>query len=246
MKTDSIIKAIVNAVKSKEELSGVACVYSRNRNAAENPVCSFTLCIGIGKSEYNSQYSNSTFGFTTEVKLCLLAPTGAGGKRLSEMSQWVAEAINESLRISRIEISEPRYLDTSGTLFTDIVIKVEDVNVTDAGCQLYVDDALFNGLVSFEVASTAAVEKKPELLNGYRISDTGKTDFNIKLKTKMFLKIHGSSELKFDFGNFTEVYCGCCVSKLNRVQTQSGEVTFIYDITAESMTFFEKEVQDEY
>ncbi len=246
MKTDSIIKNIINAVKSKEELSGVTCIYSNSRDTAENPVCSFTLCIGIGKSEYKSASSDSDFGFTAEVKLCLLAPSGAGGKRLSEISQWVAEAIGEAVNVSRIEISEPQYTDTSSTLFTDILLKVEGVSVAEAGCQFYIDDTLFNDVVSFEAESTAETEKKPELLNGYSIYYTGKKGYSIKLKTKRFLKVGESFELRLEYSDCQEVYYGCVVSKLKRVQTRSGEVTFSYDAEAEDMKLLQKEVQDEY
>ena len=244
MKTDSIIKSIIDAVKLKDELKGVKCVYSKSRSIAQNPVCSFTLCIGLGKAQYNRNAENSGSEFTTEIKLCLLAPLGAGGKRLSEMSLWVAEAIREALNVSRITVSEPGCFDEVSTLYSDIAVILEDVSLAGADCKLYINSDLAEGIVIFEAESITSTEKKPELLKGYRTIETS-TEYHIKIKSTKPLKTSESFELKAEYESFTEVYSGCCVTKLQRELTKSGNAGFIYNVTAYSFSFTEKEVQDE-
>lgn len=245
MKTDNIIKSIVDAVKSKDELACVTCVYSHSRDIAENPVCSFTLCIGLGKAKYAKNPDSSSPDFTTEVKLCLLAPSGAGGKRLSEVSLWIAEAIRENLSISSLEVSEPEYNETSSTLFADIKVTVEDVSLADTVCHLYIDGVKTEGVVSFEIESAELTEKHPQLLNGYTPSKTGAEEFFIKLKTQSFLKLSDEAELRFGFGAYDEVYSGCSISKIKRELSRWGNLCFTFDITAKSCELVVKEVQND-
>lgn len=244
MKTDSIMKSILKAVKSKEELKAVTCVYSKSRDFASNPVCSFTLCVGIGKAEYYYNPDDSGSQFTTEVSLCLLAPSGAGGKRLSEMSLWIAEAIKDQLSVRSIKVSEPKYNDTSSTLFADISVTVEDVSLADIPCRMYVDGEYLEGLVSFESESKEVYEEKQELLNGGTYK-TGDIYYLLKLKTQRPLKPYDGFELRFESDGYEEVYSSCSVNKAQRELSKYGDMSFCYDITAKGLILSGNEVQDE-
>lgn len=242
MKFDSIIKSIVSAVKSKEDLQGVTCIYSNSRNISENPVCSFTLCLGLGRVKYAENPNRLANEFSTEIKMCLLAPTGAGGKQLSEVSWQIAEAIRENLSISAIEISEPSYNGTSSTLFADIAVTVEDLSLADTTCDFYINGEKTEGIVSFEIQSTELKEKEPELLNGYIYSSSGAESFFVELKTSGFLNISDESELEFSYESYSEKYSRCCVIKIKRELSRWGNLSFTYEITAESSELTMKEV----
>ena len=236
MKPDSIIKSIVCAVKSKEELKSVTCVYADSRDTAQNPVCSFTLCLGLGRLKYSKDSDTDSHKLLTAVKLSLLAPTGAGGKRLTEVAMWITEAISESLSVSLIEVTEPRFIDTSSTLYSDITVTVEDEDLdNDSVCRLYADGNLAKGIVSFSMEGTVPYEKQPELLNGYRLIKSGESELFIKIKTESLLKIGEVFELMFSLEDYREVYKNCRIKKLDRQLSRYGNLSFYYEIIAESL-----------
>ncbi len=246
MKPDSIIKGIVDAVKSKEELKGVSCVYSHSREFSQNPVCAFTLCLGVGKTRFEKNPDDSLPQFSTEIKLCLLAPSGAGGKRLSEMSLWISEAIRENLSVSVIEVGSPQFNSTNSALFADIKVVVEDTSLAETVCGLYIDGSKEQGLTLFEIESADKLSEEGKLLAGYSLAETGKTDFAIKLKTTRLLKIKAEEfELRLECEGFYEEYKGCRVNKVTRNLSQWGSLSFTYDIKSKSMELFEEEVQGE-
>lgn len=235
MKPDTIIKSIVAAVKSKEELSSVVCVYSDSREVAQNPVCAFTLCMGLHRVKYSRNPDSSSPDFLTSVKLSLLAPAGAGGKRLTEVAMWITDAIRENLSVSLIEVTDPRYIDTSSTLYSDITVTVEDVSIAeDASCELYIDGKKAEGIISYTIESSAVYEKQPELLNGYSLADSGEKQYLIKLKTKRILNLGDGFSLVFSTENYRESFLNCKVKKINRELTKWGNLSFAYEITAES------------
>ena len=246
MKPDSIIKGIVDAVKAKKELSGVSCVYAYSREFSQNPVCAFTLCLGVGKTRFEKNPDSASPLFCTEINLCLLAPSGAGGKRLSEVSMWISEAIRESLSVNSIEVESPKFNSTNSTLFADIKVVVEDTSLAEAVCGLYIDGTKEQGLILFEIESDDNLEKEGKLLSGYSFAETGKTGFTIKLKTARLLKTRADEfELRLDYDGFCEEYRSCRVNKITRGLSQWGSLSFTYDIKAKSMELFEKEVQDD-
>lgn len=235
MKPDSIIKSIVRAVKSKEELGSVVCVYSDSRETAQNPICSFTLCMGLGRIKYSKDFDTNRPGFLTAIKLSLLAPSGAGGKRLTEVAMWITEAIRESLSVSLIEVTEPRYIDTSSTLYADITVTIEDESLAeDSACEIYADEVLAEEIISYCVESTENYERQPELLKGYTLTNNGEKEYCIKIKSRKPLKIGDVFTLKFYFDGYREVYENCRVKKLNRELSKWGNLSYSYEITAES------------
>lgn len=235
MKPDSIIKSIVSAVKSKEELGSVVCVYSDSRETAQNPICSFTLCLGIGRIKYSKDSDTNRPGFLTTIKLSLLAPSGAGGKRLTEVAMWITEAIRESLSVNFIEVSEPEVIEASSTLYSDITVTIEDESLAeDSACEIYADEVLAEGIISYCVESTETYEKHPELLKGYKLINSGEKEVLIKLKTESSLKIGEVFTLEFCFDGYREVYKNCRVKKLNRELSKWGNLSYSYEIMAES------------
>jgi len=237
MKPDIVMKDIAAAVKSKAELSSVVCIYSNKREISQNPVCSFTLSIGLGKSKYLKNYEGSEPEISTEFKLCLLAPFGAGGKRVSEVALWISEAIRENLSVSSIEIQEPQYNETNASLFCDIKVTVEDISVADTACSVYTDDALVQNVVSFEIESEELLEKCPSLLNGYSYENTGKNGFFIKLQTRTALKLSDTFTLKLCFENSKEIYKECKVSHVTRELSKWGNLRFSYEIKAKEVCY---------
>lgn len=233
MKPDNVMKAIAAAVKSKEELRGVVCVYKNKRTQAQNPVSSFTLCIEPGKSKY-TKYTESEPSLYTEIKLCLLAPLGAGGKRLSERGFWIFEAIKESVSVSSVEVCEPRYNDTNSTLYSDITVTIEDISTEESNYGIYIDGNLAEGLVSFEVESAELTEKKGELLNGYTFEKTGYKDFLIKLKTRSPMEFSEVFTIKV---SENEIYEKCRVHKALRELSKWGNLNFTYIIRAEEVRY---------
>ncbi len=234
MTPESIIKCIVRAVKSKEELKCVTCVYSDARDMAQNPVCSFTLCMGLGRVKYSKNHDSASPEFLTSIKLSLLAPLGAGGKRLTEVAMWITEAVREALNVSLIEVSEPRFIDTSSTLYSDITVTVEEVSLADTSCKVYINSAEAEGIISYEIESAELTEKEPQLLNGYTVVNTSSKEHFIKLKTKSLLKLSDAFELKLSFENYSEVYKACKLNKVSRELTKWGNMSFTYEIIAES------------
>lgn len=246
MKPDSILKTIVNAVKAKEELQGVVCKYADSRDFAQNPVCNFTLCLGVGKVRFVKDADSASPEFSTDFNLCLLAPSGAGGKRLSEMSQWVGEAIRESVSVSSLEIGAAEFNDTSATLYSDITVTVEDTSLADAECDLLISGVRIEDLISFEIESSEETEKCGQLLNGYSFEETGTAQYLISLKTSGPLFRRGSGfTVQIDYESTREVFRGCKINKAKRELNKLGNVSFSYEITAESYEFSEKEVQSE-
>lgn len=246
MKPDSILKEIVKAVKSKEELKGVRCVYSHNREFAQNPVCAFTLCLGVGKSRFEKNPDSSNPQYSTEFNLCLLAPNGAGGKRLSEMALWISEAIRESLDVNLVEVGSSQFNSTDSALFTDIKVVVEDTSLADTVCDLYIDGAFAEGLLLFEIESSERLIKEGSLLAGYSFTDSGSKEYSIMLKTSKLLNVKSEGfVLKLEYDDFYEEYEGCRINKITRNLSQWGSLSFTYDIKAQSMKLCEKEVQDE-
>jgi len=245
MKIQSVVNSIISAVKSKDELKGVNCIYSLSPDIAENPLCAFTLCIALGKAQYKSDETTRGSSFLTEVKLSLLAPSGAGGKRLSEVALWVCEAIRESLSVSLITVSEPKVLSTSSALYSDISVTVEDVSFEDSDFDIYVNGVFAEGVVLFEAESIYATEKKAELLKGYRETKTGDCEYILKLTSLKSLKNTDILRVKADYKDFEEVYLDCSVLKCRREINKSGEVSFCYTVRAQNMERTYKEVQSE-
>ncbi len=234
MKPDNVIKSIARAVKSKEELKCVTCVYADTRDIAQNPVCSFTLCLGLNRIKYSKNPDSLSPEILTSVKLSLLAPLGAGGKRLTDVAMLITEAVKEALNVSLIEVSEPRFIETSSTMYSDITVTVEEISLADASCEIYLDSVKAEGVISYEIDSSVITEKEPQLLKGYTIVNTDAEEYNIKLKAKSFFNLSDTFELKLSFEKYSEVYKACRVSKISQELSKWGNRSFTYYIVSES------------
>lgn len=101
-------------------------------------------------------------------------------------------------------------------------------------------------VISFEAESCEATEKRPRLLNGYSLEATGVTEYMITLKTFSPLFRRGSGfTLQISYENLREVYKNCAIRKAKRELSKWGNLSFTYEITAESYELYEKEVQVE-
>lgn len=236
MKPDSVLKSIVTAIRSREELSSVVCVYSDSREVAENPLCSFTLCLGLGRFKYTKESDTNIPEFFTSVKLSLLAPSGAGGKRLTEVAMWIAEAVRENLSVSLIEISEPKTIETCSVLCTDITIIVKD-EITDevSSCEVYIDGEKAECVISFDAENELTFEKHPELLNGYKFVPVNKNECSVRLKAKEILNLRNVFVLTLVADGYRETYKNCRVKRMNRQFNSWGSFSADYEITAEIM-----------
>lgn len=233
MKSENIIKRIVSAVKSRDELKCVTCIYADSRVTAQNPVCNFTLCIGLHRIKYSRNPDTRNSELLTTIKLRLLAPSGAGGKRLCEMAVWISEAIRENLNVSFIEVTDPRFIDTSTTLYSDITVTVADENSENDFGEIYID-GVEERVVSCVVESTELSEKRPQLLNGYTVSNSGKKEIFIKLESKTALRFRENSDVMICTGDYKEILRNCRVKKAYRRITEFGALSFTYEIIAES------------
>lgn len=229
MRPQEIINRIVKAVKSADELSNVTCVYSDSREVSENPVCGFTLCIGTGKVKFKKTDNNID---SIKTEMCLLAPTGAGGKRLSEVSLWIAEAIKGSIKDATIEVSEPRYNEVTAVLYTDIALWVEHESLLSDACTFYIDDVLVDKVVEIAVESSELAEKVPVLLNGYHFEKSKCVFYTISFTTEESLRIRETSEIKLCFEDYCEIYSGCVPGNAKKIIDKSGAVKYKYCVYA--------------
>ncbi len=236
MKSDNLPEIVKTAVKSREELQGVVCKYMDSRDFASNPVCAFTLCIGMGKTRFTNSSDGLDVTSEKEIKLCLLAPSGAGGKRLYEVACWISEAVKEVLTVSSVEIGEVKFQNTNSTLYLDIVIKVEETEKADASqdngreFEIVVSGMVLEGVVSIEVNSDV-VEKRGQLLNGYRLAEKSMVEYRIALKMEVPLFRYGSSfTLEIRNPDKRDIYSECIAVNSKKTYLSSGEVSYCYDI----------------
>lgn len=233
MKPEKIINSIVSAVKSKEELRMINCMHSESREIARNPVCGFTLCLGLNNIKYNKNPDTAALQYLTSVKLSLLAPSGAGGKHLSEIAWQISEAIREKLDVNHIEVSEPKHIETSHTMFCEIFITVEDIEISDTINRIYINSVLEEKVISYEIESVALTEKIPELLKGYKQINTGRKEYTIKLKTESPIEFTDVFELGLKFDDYGAIYRNCMVKKVAEELSKWGLISFSYHIVAE-------------
>lgn len=243
MKPETILKNIVKVIRESDELQGVACKYADSRSFASNPVSCFTLCLGVGKIKFERHTESSSPDFFTELDLCLLAPSGAGGKRLSEVALRIGESIRENISVSSLEIGEARFNEVSSILFCDIKVTVEDTSLSDTVCRFLVSGVDIEDIISFEIESNGETAKRAQLLNGYIYEETG---YVINLKTAGPLFRRGSGfTVQIDYESLREVYRNCKIQQVKRQLSDSSGLSFSYEITAESCELSEKEVQSE-
>ncbi len=231
---NTLFDLISEAVKSKEELSMVTCIYSGRREISQNPVCGFTLVFEAGAKRYINAAENSDRREVAEVKLCLLAPSGAGGKRLAEVADWIAQAVKENKAFeeySEIIISKPSYNETSAVLSTDIIVSFSRIAVTDPDTMVFIDGKYVERMVSFSVESKENSEKEGELLNGYSFDD--KVCYSINLSAEVPLRnVSGEFVLRLRASETTEEYRGCRVKSYSCKYISKNKMLFSYSITA--------------
>jgi len=240
MRPQEIINRIVKAVNSAEELSNVTCVYSDSREVSENPVCGFTLCIGTGKVKIKSSVDCLD---SIKTEMCLLAPTGAGGKRLSEVSLWIAEAVKNEIKDATIEISEPRYNEVTAVLYTDIALWVEHESLLSDACACYIDDALVDKVLEVAVESSELSEKVPVLLNGYSFEKSKAVFYVLSFTTEESLRIRDTSEIKLCFEDYCEIYSKCVLGNAKKIIDKSGAVKYKYCVYAGLRQSYERGAQ---
>ena len=236
----NLFSSIAKAVKAKEELSMVTCIYADRREISQNPVCGFTLAFEAGAKRYINATENSVKKEITEVKLCLLAPSGAGGKRLAEVSEWIAQAIRESEcddECSEIVISSPSYNETSSVLYTDITVSFSREVLAEPETIVFVNGAAVEKLVSFSAERKENIQKgEGELLNGYTSADM--FYYSLNLSAEVPLKnISGEFTLKLKASETVEEYRKCKVDTYNCKYISGDKMIFGYSITS-----FEKSI----
>lgn len=234
MSYSSLFDSVAKAVKAKEELSMVTCIYSNRREISQNPVCGFTLAFEAGKTRHINATDISERKVITEVKLCLLAPSGAGGKRLCEVAEWIAQAVRESKsyeEYSEIVISEPSYNETSSVLSTEIIVSFSREALSDPKTMVFVGGIYVERMVSFSAESKEKVEKEGELLNGYSFAK--KVYYSISLSAEVPLKnISEKFDLMLRAPEGVEEYKDCEVEFYKQKYLSADKVLYSYDIIA--------------
>lgn len=232
LKPDVIMKKIAEAVKAREELASVVCRYTESTDTLPNPVCAFTLFFGTGKSGFVRNSDNS-LKETLCVKLCLLAPTGAGGKRLGEMAQWVAEAVRGCVNAEALQITETRIRENTNSLYREILVEIEESVTESQKSFLRINGKDVEGFVSAQVQSVEETEKKGQLLNGYTV--VCKEDFLLSITTSYPLRFYHIAEIELGFNEPVEVYEGIEIIKSSHKITSEGNHSFVYEIKAETV-----------
>ncbi len=246
MKYDNLLEKVKTAVKSRDELQGVVCKYKDSRDFAANPVSAFTLCLGMGKTKLTNFADGLDLTYEKEIKLCLLAPNGAGGKRLYEMACWVGEAVKESLAVSSIEIGEVKFQGVNNSLYADIVVKVKDSVPCEESFDVYVSGVKLEDVISIEVKSSDNFEKKGQLLNGYSLSAKSAIEYGITLKMKVPLFRYGSSfTLVIEHADRRDTYSECVTVNSTKIYLSSGEVCYCYDLVSYKYEEKYRGVEDE-
>lgn len=230
MKSDDLLKKVKTAVKSCDELQGIVCKYKDSRDFAANPVSAFTLCLGMGKTKLTNSADGLDVTCEKEIKLCLLAPSGAGGKRLYEMACWVGEALRNALSVSSIEIGEVKFQGVNNSLYADIVVKVKDSEPYEESFDVYVSGVKMEDLISIEV-SNEGYEKTGRLLGGYSLEKKDDVEYLITLKMKVPLFRYGSSfTLAIDYESNRDTYWDCVAVNSKKSYLSSGDVLYSYDL----------------
>lgn len=232
MKPDDMLEMIKSAVKSREELQGVVCRFKDGRGLAANPVCAFTLCLGMGKTKLTKSADGLDLTCEKEIKLCLLAPGGAGGKLLYEMACRVGEAVKEALPVSLIEIGEVKCQSTGNNLYSDILIKIEESESSEEVFDLVVSGVKLDGVVSLEVSGDR-FEKKGQLLEGYSLSEKSVAEYKLTLKMKepLFRDKHRFT-LEIRHRDRSEIYWECIAVNSKNTYLSSGDTCYCYDLVS--------------
>ena len=238
MEYNALYQAIVKAIRSKEELSSVTCIYGNRREVSQNPVCGFTLSFEIGKSKFTSKTDTSSQKNVTEVKLCLLAPSGAGGKRLTEVASWIVQAVREQssyFQYSEITVGSPNYDESSAILSLDITIVYSEEAMSDSKNLVIIDGFLVEDLISFKAQSKERTEKgEGELLNGY--STTRISYYEISLTSGSFLELPEKGFTIRLRADRDETYSGCSLDSFRRELNDTDKIVYSYEITATELS----------
>ena len=247
MKPDNLLEKVKAAVKSREELQGVVCRYKYSRDVSSNPVCAFTLFLGMGKTKVANSADGLDVTREKEIKLCLLAPVGAGGKRLYEMACWVGEAIKEELSVNSIEVGEVKCEDTNNSLYSDIVVRIDDSQDIGENFGVFVSGIKLEDVISVEVKSDESFEKKGSLLNGYSLRAKSVVEHRIALKMKVPLFRYGSSfTLTIEDGDRRDTYSDCVAVNSAKTYLASNEVCYCYNIVSYKAEVGYRGVEDEH
>lgn len=242
MKPQKLLEAVRAAVTAKDELQGIVCKYGNARSFAASPVGCFILCFSIAKTDYKKEADYASARICTRLKLCLLAPQGAGGKRLSEIALLVGEAIRESISGISVEIGEVKHNEISNTLYSDI--SVEEAS-EDKVCRVSISGVTLKNVISLKIESDELLSKKGQLLNGFVYEEKKCQGYFITLRIAevLFRNSNGFS-LQINQGAKSEVYTDCKVLGSNRELSEDGEFSFVYRLRASTCRIYENGVQN--
>ncbi|MBE6793697.1 MAG: hypothetical protein E7532_01985 [Ruminococcaceae bacterium] len=231
--SDTVLKSLIQSVKSKPELSMVTCIYGNRRELSQNPNCSFVLSFETEKVNL-SRDKRQDFLFEKEYKLSLLAPSGASGKRLSEVALWVSEALQEAATdgvVKSIIIEKQQYSDTTAVLYSDIYVVVGDIAHSKL-CSVYFNDKLQTGITEVNFRSAETSEKTGELLNGYH--EVKENYITISIQSKNSLSVPAYPfELMLESEESRDVFVNCVIVSERFVQNMAEGISYSYEIKGE-------------
>ena len=230
--TDINIKSFAEAVKSRHELSVITCVYGNSRELSQNPNCGFVLSFEVGKAKFSNDETQG-FLWTKEYKLSLLAPTGASGKRLSEVAFWVAEALKDARvdgNLESVTIEKQHYNETTAVLYCEIVAVVANVKEAKV-CKVYFNSKLQSGVTSLSSQSMETSVKSGELLNGYVEALEKYYAITIVSDRSLVLPV-GAFEISLESDGYEDVYTSCVAVSEKCLVTASG-MSYTYEIKGE-------------
>lgn len=239
MEYNALYKSIVKAIKAKEELMGVTCIYANRREISQNPVCGFTLTFEIAESKYTSKTDTSAQKNITKVKLCLLAPSGAGGKRLSETAAQITQAIREQssfFQYSEIITGKPVYDASSAILSLDISVIYEEEALSDPKNMVIIDGFWVENLIYFKAQRKERTEKgEGELLNGYASSKI--FYYEIEFSSSSFVDLPDKGfTVRLRAADRDETYSQCSLEAFIRELKEKDKTIYTYKIMAQMLS----------
>lgn len=242
MKPEKIFADITGAIKAEESLNGVVCKYAYSMDFSSNPICNFTLCLSLGKSEYENDNSLISKQLT-EVKLCLLAPNGAGGKALSQTAYKIAQTLKASLSVKSVKIGEVKHNEVNNTLYTDISVTVCESYIEESDFGVRISGVPLDNVHTLKVQSEELFEEVGQLLNGKTLRKKEKEEYTLSLKlTGELFRNESGFSLEICHKEGIEAYGDCKIISIDRELSSEGVLLFGYKLKSCERKVYKNEV----
>ena len=237
MNANSTLKSLIASIKKDEKLLNVTCAYGNSKKIASVPVASFLLCCSVGESEIKTDNSpgKASFDFS------LFAPTKAGGKELSEISQRIISLWKEesrTLQIEKITCSNVKYHSNLATVYVEIRV---DAAKQGAG-EIWINNSCASGILEYTCSKDSAVSFYKELFCGEQ-EYVGKSVYAVKIKSSEPLDFSEDFSFSVKGGSEQEVFGGCTL-KSEKQSFKDGKLVYEYQLEAQQRYKTDAEVKN--